>query len=504
MFSDARSPVGAPRQEKRRFFRWKTSLGAGHAAGLAHCIAIFLLLFLWFAAWAVIKPPFQAPDEFSHAVKAYSVADNPWLTPKPHVSIPSRLHNPLLSAEVLHAIPFHNARSLSDNDIAFLKGLQWPMGEGATQTFTSAYNYPYAYYQAVFAFGQGLSLLTDATPYDSLYLYRFASAFLASFAWLLVFFSLPAKLPHRISIFLFLVLNPMLAFMSSSINPDGLFYPLTCLVVVLFYRLSISGDGKGQAAWAALTTAPLVKSVGLVLFPAIALFSTGLWLARKKMRLLRALAVAGAALTASFLAFYLWAPAPDELAYSGKGVDASLWHYLLANKYAALGESFWGVLGWFDYTLASPYYWAFIPLLGINAVCVLLEQKRWRSHGLTWYAAGFSLIFAAGLFAIEFLLLPRYGYVLQGRYFLPAALGLAMLLVHRHAWARNALLVYLGVFSLLLYGETVDRYYDANWERAWRGFPFTATCSAPSGPALSVAAGLPARAIEIRLVREEI
>lgn len=450
---------------------------------LVQSIAIFSLLFLYLCAWAVIKPPFQSPDEFNHAIKAYSVARNPFITPDPEVKVPRRFMNPLLEAEILHRMPFHRAVSISDIDVQNLKRLDWSTGVDEETRVIGMYNYPFLYYQTVFVLGQGGSALWRLSPYDSVFLYRIATALLAALMWLSVFRSLPQELPYRGSVFLFLVLNPMLAFISSSINVDALLYPLSCLVIIGFYRLGFHERERGFLALSALVSAGLTKASALVFFPALALGSGAIFFRSKAFRLRPTVWVGLAALVVVWVSFYLWVPRPDHTTYVGVPVHMGVWDYINKIPSRELFQSYWGVLGWLDFRLAPPYYRLLALLLTINAVLVLMSGRKWLEAGFTWYAMLVSALFSAGLLAVEYLLLPRYGFVLQGRYFLPVSLGLAMLLVHRWSWVRYTFLVYLIVFSSLLFHESVDRFYDGDWERVWRAHPF-----------IPPAVGLPGRA----------
>ncbi len=440
---------------------------------------LFTALFLWFAAWGLIKPPFQAPDEFSHAVKIYAVTEKPLVLQRTKVRVAQKYLNPLGEASVLHEIPFHSASSISDADITLLKNLRWSQKKGEAEQYTTAFNYPFLYYLSVFVLGQGATDLVGASPYDSVYLYRLASSLLAALGWFLVYIFLPRELPYRRSVFLFIVMNPMLAFMSSSINPDVLFYPAVTLVLIGFYRLVFCDREIGYLGFAALVAAGLTKPPALVLFPTVALTSGGALFRREGFRFRRSLLVCLAALVVTFFGFYAWAPRPDHIAFAGIPVHLNLWEYFSRNHYSFLVKSYWGILGWLDYALPNPCYLVLYGLVAVNAALVLAGWREWVAIRFTWYSLLFSMVFAAGMFAVEYLMLPRYGFVLQGRYFLPVSIGLAMLLVHRHAWARYAFLFYLAVFGVLFFRETVARYYDGDWGRAWRALPFTSPLQAP-------------------------
>jgi hypothetical protein len=112
----------------------------------------------------------------------------------------------------------------------------------------------------------------------------------------------------------------------------------------------------------------------------------------------------------------------------------------------------------------------------INALSVWRAPEpaaasRQRFHA---FAALVFLAFAATLAAGEFLYLKDIGYILRGRYFLPALVGLAPLVLHRVRPARIALLAILVCMNLLLMHATVVRCYGGDYATLWLSMPFVA------------------------------
>ena len=75
-------------------------------------------------------------------------------------------------------------------------------------------------------------------------------------------------------------------------------------------------------------------------------------------------------------------------------------------------------------------------------------------------------------FAAELHYLRQAGYTFQGRYLLPAALGLGAVLLHEVRAARIALLAGVLALNLVLVRETVHRYYVDGWRGAVHALPF--------------------------------
>lgn len=446
---------------------------------------VFFLVFVYFLIWAVIKPPFQAPDEFQHSFKAFSVTREPWLAQENPLETHQRFVNPLAHDPLLAHIPFRADVQLAEHDIFMLKTQAW----GNTTDWavgkvpSSAFNYPPLYYLSIFTLGQGTAELFSLTPYQSIYIYRLASALMAAMLWSWVYLLLKKMTLHYNAVFLVVLLNPMLAFMSSSINPDAMLYPLSALTILFSFRLFFERNSSTLGALGSISACALTKSAALVMYPVLAVLAGLLFFLRQRDFLLRAVGVVALSIFLVYALFYAWAtPTTQALAAQGlKGLDLSIWEYLKQRTLLFLWESYWGNLGWLDYRLPAGYYSVLNWVLAANLIWVLWCWRKWLQHPFSWYALTFAVIYSAGTFAVEYRFLPVASWVLQGRYFLPVSLGFAMLLVaHEGRLAKWSLILYLVVFNVAFMGQTVTRYYDGDWVRLWHALPFT---SAIDGPA---------------------
>jgi len=80
--------------------------------------------------------------------------------------------------------------------------------------------------------------------------------------------------------------------------------------------------------------------------------------------------------------------------------------------------------------------------------------------------------YVASTAAGECLYLHNVGYVLQGRYFLPALVGLSAILLHRIVPARVALLACMALMNVLLLHATVVRCFGGHYATLWLSLPF--------------------------------
>jgi hypothetical protein len=435
-------------------------------------------VFAYLVAWATVKPPMQAPDEYSHVVKALSMPGAPWIPPRDSLPVPDGRWNPLclMPHELLRLVG--NARNLvGDEDLATLRRVRWP-GSGQTlDRFTQAWSYPPVFYWVAFALGQGATSALRLTPYDSMFAWRVGVSLVSAVLWTLVLIVLrrvdgdPA---HRSWIAVFLLANPMLAFISSSVNPDALLVPLSVLVVLLSFLQARDG-GYAFATFVAVLAACLVKITGVfvvaALFPAVLVM-----LAFRRTSVRDALewfrAAAGACLLA-WIVFYAWSP-PRLYGPPMAGRSIRLTEYLtyLDEHAEERWTSFWGRLGWLDYQADQWFYTALWWAFAVAAVVALARIRRWRIYGgVVGFAFTFGLCFLVLTFAGEFAQVHEIGFTFQGRYALPASIGISSLVLASGWLPRMAMLALVVWLNAALFDTSVHRYWG-DWSRYVRAQPF--------------------------------
>jgi hypothetical protein len=437
-------------------------------------------LFIYFNLWALARPPYQTPDEVQHHMRTSSVLREPWLARPGAWEIDSRFVNPLArwAPPALDKLFFDPTQRLSRGDLRLLKDVEWlaPSARPPAETYERAIaSYPTIYYLALFTIAEPLTHVLHLTPYDSTFAYRSVTAGLAALLWTLVFVTLrrlPETREHAGAIVALLVLNPMTGFMSSGINVDAANIPLAVLASLLFWRTLSTGEDQWWTL-AALVATAWTKPSGLQLFGALMLASVALWLfglltaARVK---LAALTLARAALL-SWCGFYAWSP-PRFL--GGLPAQDTVATYL-AHRWTMAPETwvtYWGKLGWLEYTAAPIWYLFLLAAVVLGAACAIWRPRPSGSRAFMLFGVTLLAAFVAETLAGEFAYLPLAGYVLQGRHLLPASLGLAVLVMHRVTAARVALIALLVVLNVLLVQATVDRYYNGQWKLAVYALPF--------------------------------
>ena len=150
----------------------------------------------------------------------------------------------------------------------------------------------------------------------------------------------------------FLVLNPMVPFVSSGINPDAVNVPLAALSILLVWQVMSTGTGAGLAALALIATA-WTKPSGLQMIPAFAATGAALWvfgqITFERLRLTAAVVFGSAAI--AWCGFYAWSPPR----FVGGPPVVDRWTTYLGTRWLELPwtwQTYWGTLGWLEYSAA--------------------------------------------------------------------------------------------------------------------------------------------------------
>ena len=452
------------------------------APGFRALAILATAIFLYLCWWAVLRPPFQTPDERQQHLRITSILLHPWFADPGRFALDARYVSPLAHNQPrpIEKLPFSPNERVTAPEIAQLEATPWNR-TWTLEPFERIYaSYPTLYYLSAFAVAQPITEGLSLTPYQSSYLYRFVTAAFAALLWTAVYAAL-RRIDETRAIAGWIVaialLNPMVAFLSSGINADAVSIPLSTMAVLAVWEVLTSGTGGARAlVW--LLAAALVKPSAASLFMALGAGIAVLWVLRRRLGppddrwhpWAALLTIARAGIVSAW-AFYLWSP----LLFANQvGVHASLRDYLRRrfDGVSTTAVEFWGTLGWLDYQLAGGWYALLWLLVLINLACVVWRPRRPLTFAV--FAAAVLLAFGTATLAGEYGFLSQAGFQLQGRYFLPAFIGLlAITLSHRVAPARYALLAGVIVVNLLLMQRTVTRYYADGWTGFREALPFS-------------------------------
>jgi 4-amino-4-deoxy-L-arabinose transferase-like glycosyltransferase len=422
-------------------------------------------------AWALFVPPFQSPDETTHFAYAQSLVEN--------FELPGKTGRPPYSTELLLAV----SRSNSDQTAAVLatkpewSGAAFSSWRAASDALpaharkngggpiSSSSNPPaYYLYEAIpYRIAQGGNLL------DRLYLMRLWSLTLLLVTvvgtWLLAGELFGRQRLLQLTAGGVAGLQPMVTFLSASVNPDGLLFALWSLAFWLGVRILKRGLAAPEAValFAIVGVAVVTKATSYALLPAV-LFVLAV-AARRRARARRAAGAAGGRVTtvliAALVAFAVPAgawlvtaraldrPAVNEVttapgrtnptitSFSLRELGSYLWQYYLPKLsfqrrfggmpnlpvYNIWLKGGWGRFGWLEVTLPGVVY-GLLALLSaiflVGAAVFVIRQRRTIDLAVLAYFAIAAFVLLAGLHWTEFrTLVGGTGPFNQGRYLLP-------------------------------------------------------------------------------------
>jgi hypothetical protein len=300
--------------------------GSGRRLGLA----VFAIAAVNACCWALITPPFQAPDEVDHF--AYTQA----LVERGHTPSPDP-GSPLLrwsSSEglALDAMSFPGDHQLGDTRPPWLMAEQreyesrrthtHPQGGDGGGYTTSAVHGPLYYY----ALAPAYLLTRHASVFSQLTLMRLTSALLGALVALFTFLLARELAPGRpwlaVLAGLLVAYEPMYGFVSGIVNNDVGVNAAAAALELLLIRLLRRGITIpwGLLTGAVLLALPNIKGTGLSLFPVAALVFLGaLWRHHRRRDLVAWVALGLAALAVELLATHLLGSLRPPSAAGGSG-----------------------------------------------------------------------------------------------------------------------------------------------------------------------------------------
>jgi 4-amino-4-deoxy-L-arabinose transferase-like glycosyltransferase len=407
--------------------------------------ALLLLCAGLAAAWALVVPPFESPDEPAHWSYVAYLADEGELPseiwPQTAEWRPElyESHQPplfyataasLLRATGLpteHVEPPRNPefRTAPDEPNLFLR----PRGGSALGEATVGIG---AVRLLSAAFGVGAALL----------------------AYLLADLVFGGRRPHALAVAALVGLSPQFLHIAGSVNNDGLTALLstaTLLATVRLLREPAAGPWLPALLGGLLGAALLAKLTALALLPIAA--GVVLWRAlRPRRRPLHLLAFAGALLAVAgwYVArnVVLWrdpfllrlAEANTPSLIDRKGLASDYWLDRFAGRFF---ESFWGYFGWFSVAFPTGVYRTLVVLL-VLAAAGLVAGFLGRNRGGAGFPAARRrpLLLLAAAVGANLAAVVQYNLTYsqpQGRFLFPSIAAVAVLLVA--GWGALASLV---------------------------------------------------------------
>ena len=470
--------VAGPRRALRRIPPTAGLVAAGWAA---------LLL-----AWLVSNPPFLAPDEPAHYLRAIAVGEGK-LDATPTVEVPADLW-------ARWRDPGGPTCNAGDQERSAACVTDAVPADDPVRITTAAGAYPPLYYLA-----PGVALRAGRNPFDAVRLARAAGA-VVSFAFLaLALALLVARENERLSLTgLLLAVSPMVLFVLASLNSSSLEIAAGIAFFAALLRLSRDAAAAKGWVWAAAAVAGvalgLSRATGVLWIVLDVVLFVGLAGPRRALAVFRAARGAAVATAALLVIAAVTNRVWEQLngnaitqqgstaaaeGGSGSSVRSLYWHGF--QQLRRVFDEEVGVFGWLDSVMPYPAYPAWEALVaGIVILAFVAATRRERV-----VLVGAVALSAAVVVWLSATLVAATGADVQGRHVLPFAVVVPMLageLLFRNR-ARLALLdlgalfglVALGVAGLQLVGWLTNSFRQSVGIEGPRFFLTHAAWSPPLG-----------------------
>ena len=467
--------------------------------GSARCTAawLFAIAALNFACWALITPPFQAPDEVDHFAYTQSLVERgeaPSRNPGSPLARWSSSETLALEGE-----SFFTDHQVGDSKAPWTARQQGLYRAGAANHPSSADgggNETAATHGAIYYAALAPAyMLASSSPFSQLTLMRLVSALIGAltvvFAYLMARELAPGRPWLGVLAALLVAYQPMYGFISGAVNNDvGVNAGAAGLELLLILMLRRGVTWRlGLSTGALLVALPIVKGTAYSLYPvaAIALAAT-LWRHHRRSQIAGWAALAAGALVVAELADRLGgvfrsaqtggADAPvavgtatgavgeaaahplDYLVYLWEGLLPRLpfmvRHFQTTNfaGFSIFVERGWAAFGWYDVLYPHHFYYVILAaMLAVPILGLIAARREWpfvRAHALELaILLLMPLAVFAGFEAAFYTPGSRPAIAEFGRYEFPAIAPLAVLVVASLSGFGRRLIVYAGAVLLV-------------------------------------------------------
>ncbi len=454
-----------------------TWLGTGRAPAQLFLIigALFSIL------WALITPPFQAPDENRHFCRAYQLSDGRLFAIKHENTMGDSL--PVSVIETMDRInpgmAFHSRDQRQDLDKVW-HYLRLPLQaeEKAFYEFSASAIYPPpAYLPAIVAIWIGKT--GNVSPLVMMYLGRFAHLAL----WLVVMVSALRLTPTGKWVMALIALMPMSIFLAGAVHQDGFINAFCFLLLACTLKFAHDPGVLSRPQYGGLFLLTLViafSKPGFALFAVVFLLLPAQKFAsrRRQWMLWILMVLAALAITWGWKSLAQqdlnWLEPWASYDKQSQAVVASPMLFI-----GAALRSFWvfklfyirshvGQLGWLDTLLPLPIIAVFLLLIAVAAVLNHEGSLSVRQRiVLALVVSGVAGVTALALYLVNSPVGDAYVHGISGRYFIPAAPFFWLLFqnhfVHRRVRPGRAWILagVLGVVVSLAWASyiLIERYY---------------------------------------------
>lgn len=391
-------------------------------AGLASVRAFIIgcLLIGMFATWAVGTARYGGPDEPAHILRAAAVGDGDLLGRRA-IGLPPGYRSVRVPAQLTTGDP---SCYRHDDDIPAVCGVEDPGATGFATAASSAGTYPPLYYALV---GVPVRLLGQASDVLS---YRLISA-----AWCAAVLAVAVVRLRRSASVGIICLTPAAWFLCGVVNPNSLEVALAVLawVGVAGVRRSSAALALADVCWISvpLAVAILIRPVAVVAGVAVIGAAVISISSRREAVPGRVWLALFGPTVGSVVASFGWAVWAGVVVSDSRTADPAPLSEAVRRTLDDTTET-WrelaGSLGWLEFS--APWF-SHVIWWSIVGVAGWLALRRHSALRWSWlWVAG---VMVVGPIAFEVIFASKVGFIWQGRYSIPTAIGLVVLGAPEHS-----------------------------------------------------------------------
>jgi len=419
---------------------------------------VFLpLIYLGYAlpivtAFALISPPFQAPDEFCHFFRVVQISEGHLFatrSPDPAAPLNNTSGGSISSNAIwlamdptFQSLPFHSETTFDSARAGHAHLFDKPWGDKVEfVSFPNTATYPFTCYLPAAA-GLAIGRWTDLSILESYFLARLFNAFAS-----VIFSALAIHLVSRGKLIMACILSlPMTLFLFSSLSQDAMLISYIALTVAFLNRyLDTPSAQRTLGGLGAVFFFFTLSIIGRP--PHLPFLLMGILFVSWGARSVKAV-IAMTGFTLAAIVAYLFSIKP--LGYfvipgvNPETQKAFIFHHpieMLSLTFKTILDyssnyfhNFIGTLGWLDYGLPEPFY----PLVGCALVVALLSDFKFKDQGLPAWSRFAAVAFPVMVIMLIFVALFIFDNSanvhidgVQGRYFIPVALMFTLVMGNR-------------------------------------------------------------------------
>lgn len=216
--------------------------------------------------------------------------------------------------------------------------------------------------------------------------------------------------------------------------------------------------------WFCTLICNLIKPAALVLYPTLILLEGIYFKHKTRPAIYQSAGIGGVSLLVLYFLRLKWSP-PILQFHGAKPADVSMFEYvsLLWTRLPDFLSGYWGALGWMQFGLQIYFYWVATIFACFGIILTFMRPRCLDQYMFSKFSCIYFFLYIAFTIGVDYYWYDVVGSQFQGRYALPAALGLAICMNCRSHRYQFTFISYLILLNFLLLNASVNFYFSSSW-----------------------------------------